>query len=365
MEKAPLSRKAQPSLPKWPFVLGDILLISLAVLVISIAGDDLNSWQIGFCVFGVVVGALLLVAPFVIEFYLKQKLHESAEAETIETIINRINTAVGEIAELSQNRNEWMRKLEHTLAAYEGLAGILNKKLKALNEADLSQKNEFDNNRWVQVEEAVQKIATDHINFREQLISEMRTHLGEEAERVLKESIIPEIRERLDSMQPDPAGVAKVVQSKQWETGKAQANEKTEGGPQKGSNDPPERKAQNLNVESGREEVEENSPQGEGSGMEPVSGNGGEISKESATLRPNILIGIGNKIYVRGEGGCLSWEEGIPLEFVEIGLFEWVSPPLSEPVQAQLYLNDEICALGDTIELHPGEVIEVTPDFPA
>ena len=36
-----------------------------------------------------------------------------------------------------------------------------------------------------------------------------------------------------------------------------------------------------------------------------------------------VKIGIGNKPFLRGEGPGLSWEEGVPMNFVEIGKWSW------------------------------------------
>ncbi len=93
----------------------------------------------------------------------------------------------------------------------------------------------------------------------------------------------------------------------------------------------------------------------------PGSDAGGSI--EPASLVANILIGIGNKLYLRGEGGGLSRDKGQPLEFVEIGRFQWTASVPGEPVRCQLYLNDEVPAAGAPIDIAPGDSIEVTPDF--
>ncbi|NBR22078.1 MAG: hypothetical protein EBT88_17345, partial [Proteobacteria bacterium] len=41
------------------------------------------------------------------------------------------------------------------------------------------------------------------------------------------------------------------------------------------------------------------------------------------TVIAKVMIGIGNKPYVRGEGPGLSWEEGVPMNFLEIGKWAW------------------------------------------
>ena len=48
------------------------------------------------------------------------------------------------------------------------------------------------------------------------------------------------------------------------------------------------------------------------------------------TVIAKVMIGIGNKPYVRGEGPGLSWEEGVPMNFLEIGKWAW-SPSRKMP----------------------------------
>lgn len=83
-----------------------------------------------------------------------------------------------------------------------------------------------------------------------------------------------------------------------------------------------------------------------------------------ATLVAQVLIGIGNKPYVRGEGPGLSTEKGVPMQFVEIGKWEWVCPEAGEPVLLQIYKNDEVPSSLGEILLEPGQRRAVTPTFP-
>jgi hypothetical protein len=77
----------------------------------------------------------------------------------------------------------------------------------------------------------------------------------------------------------------------------------------------------------------------------------------------NVMIGIGNKPYVRGEGPGLSWEEGAPMNFVEIGKWAWSPSRKNATVTIQIYRNDQDPDQGGKYEVKPGEKFEVTPDF--
>lgn len=64
-------------------------------------------------------------------------------------------------------------------------------------------------------------------------------------------------------------------------------------------------------------------------------------SPDGATrLFVTAYIGIGNRLFIRGEGPGLSWDEGVPLQFVSIGKWRWETPAATAPVRFKLYKND-------------------------
>ena len=79
----------------------------------------------------------------------------------------------------------------------------------------------------------------------------------------------------------------------------------------------------------------------------------------------HALIGIGNKPYLRGKGPGLNWERGVPMDFVEIGKWEWKTMRANEAVEFQLWLNDEKPCEGDSISVEPGATATLSPRFPA
>jgi hypothetical protein len=74
-------------------------------------------------------------------------------------------------------------------------------------------------------------------------------------------------------------------------------------------------------------------------------------------------IGIGNKLYLRGEGPGLSWDKGVPLQFVSIGRWRWETDDAAAPVTCKVYKNDKIEAPLGTLTLTPGTEQEVTAAF--
>lgn len=89
------------------------------------------------------------------------------------------------------------------------------------------------------------------------------------------------------------------------------------------------------------------------------------LTSDGATrLIATAYIGIGNRLFIRGEGPGLSWERGVPLQFVSIGKWRWETNDATAPVQFKLYKNDEIeCAALGAQSLDPGYQQEVAATF--
>ena len=88
------------------------------------------------------------------------------------------------------------------------------------------------------------------------------------------------------------------------------------------------------------------------------------VSSDGATrLLVTAYIGIGNKLFIRGDGPGLSWDKGVPMQFVSIGKWGWASNDVTMPVACKLYKNDETAALSGEIFLEPGKHVELTALF--
>ena len=88
------------------------------------------------------------------------------------------------------------------------------------------------------------------------------------------------------------------------------------------------------------------------------------VSSDGATrLLATAYIGIGNKLFIRGDGPGLSWDKGVPMQFVSIGKWGWATDDATAPIACKLYKNDETAALSGEIFLEPGKHIEITAIF--
>ena len=101
----------------------------------------------------------------------------------------------------------------------------------------------------------------------------------------------------------------------------------------------------------------------------PVGRNGGSvervISSDGATrIIVTAYIGIGNRLFIRGEGPGLSWEKGVPLQFVSIGKWRWETNDAVGAIRFKLFKNDETeCTALGAQDLEPGHQQELTAAF--
>ena len=89
------------------------------------------------------------------------------------------------------------------------------------------------------------------------------------------------------------------------------------------------------------------------------------LTSDGATrLLVTAYIGIGNRLFIRGDGPGLSWDKGVPLQFVSIGKWRWETHDATAPVKFKLYKNDdtECAALGAQVLAHAHQQ-EVTAAF--
>jgi hypothetical protein len=97
---------------------------------------------------------------------------------------------------------------------------------------------------------------------------------------------------------------------------------------------------------------------------EPTAKAESSASSDGATrLLVTAYIGIGNKLFIRGDGPGLSWDRGVPMQFVSIGKWGWASHDATAAVKCKLYKNDESAALSGEVTLEPGKHVEVTALF--
>lgn len=102
------------------------------------------------------------------------------------------------------------------------------------------------------------------------------------------------------------------------------------------------------------------------------SGPQKELFKEPVEAEPgavtevfiHAMVGISNRLFLRGDGPHLSWEKGEPMQPVGIGEYRRTFPDLEEPIQLALLLNDEVWSAEGRFTVEPGKKTELHASFP-
>ena len=411
----------QTTLSKWPFILGDVLLVATA-LAISILGDwQLSNWQVASCVISVALGAALFVLPYIVEFQVR--LREEAEDRTADLRIlqRRIVSAQDQVEAMVERMESFEAGLSNLVHAQQPDAAMpaqaLEQKIDPLNKEQAEQSAQLKV-LAKQVEALAKspdaKADTSSAQGVESPDPDMPAEEKvEEPEKVAPVEVTPDEpttkkkRAPRKPRKPEPSLLQRAIEQKQDKSSEAvsriieskskkslaeeaPADEPTQELPKpeteksakvnKRKKPAPQTEEHEVKPEPPLEEkVPESqdgatiaSPEDETAESEDMFGDvvPSKVKKRVRTKKSDsavvasVFIGIGNKPFVRGSGAGLNWDKGIAMEFVEIGKWQWIPPAeLKEPVELQLFRNDEDVDSSGKYTLEPGQQLDLSPVF--
>lgn len=114
-----------PRVTKWPFLLGDLLLVGFAGFVIVTASWPLSRWEIGAVAVCFLIGAWLAVIPFLREHSGAVKLWEQSNLAEAAQQLDRLVTLANQI---SAATGEW-RTIQDTATTTNRTAGEITQKM--------------------------------------------------------------------------------------------------------------------------------------------------------------------------------------------------------------------------------------------
>ena len=420
----------QLTLSKWPFYLGDLLLLSIALTIAILADWQLTDLQVAYCVVAVALGSGLFCLPYIVEYrmrFLEVADDREAQLRVLHRQLQQFEAVLAEqaagLSELSTQANGGSTTEQLLSAALDQLTKL--QQVQATTAEDLAALQAQFEQSSERLKQAIG--AQDTWNALPQQFSEMQAELTQRRAalealetRLLKiESTTARVgqapkkghdsgkpaqaKSRLlkraieDKQDSGSAAVSRILQAKAapaeqklasaeaTPSGPSQAQAKTaaveDAEPRKGnaaSVDVPaaqvEPTAASAAVPAAPPEATEHpAPQEpnpapdllfdalpEASSSAPKQ----RSKKTDSTVVVHALIGIGNKPYLRGSGGGLSWEQGVAMEFQEIGKWRWVAPAeLKAAIEVQVYCNDEEPDQQSPQRLEPGGQLELRPTF--
>jgi hypothetical protein len=420
----------QLTLSKWPFYLGDLLLLSIALTIAILADWQLADLQVAYCVVAVALGSGLFCLPYIVEYrmrFLEVADDREAQLRVLHRQLQQFEAVLAEqaagLSELSTQANGSSTTEQLLSAALDQLTKL--QQVQATTAEDLAALQAQFEQSSERLKQAIG--AQDTWNALPQQFSEMQAELTQRRAalealetRLLKiESTTARVgqapkkghdsgkpaqaKSRLlkraieDKQDSGSAAVSRILQAKAapaeqklasaeaTPSGPSQAQAKTAavedaelGKGNAASVDVPAAQVESTAASAAvpaapPEATEHPAPQElnpapdllfdalpEASSSAPKQ----RSKKTDSTVVVHALIGIGNKPYLRGSGGGLSWEQGVAMEFQEIGKWRWVAPAeLKAAIEVQVYCNDEEPDQQSPQRLEPGGQLELRPTF--
>ena len=406
-----------PRLPKLPFILGDIALLLLAAFIVDRHPNPLSPLPLLIITACFLAGVVATMVPFLVNYArdqedaavsLRQELgeqfkrlmaasehlqHSTAQLKTIEEIATknlqaaeklpyRLQEKIAEFnQQLAETENEEQEALNQELAALrasesERLAGIADKIARATGE-------------WTKLEAELRKQLAEAAQLEPKLTAVLATLEARIA--ALAAAATPPPAPVFTAPAPIaiPTPPPPAVEPPPVAAAEPAAAPAPDGAPV--AEAVPVPKPPRKPRPPRKPKVEESAPEAAAVSppvaapaeliAEPVTDeppppeNFSQVPAEEAKPAPAAsadgrtrltvvsYIGIGNKLYLRGDGPGLSWDKGVPLQFVSIGRWRWETGDATAPVSCKVLKNDKLEAPGGPITLAPGTEQEITAAF--
>src|ERR1041384_5763442 len=92
-----MNNQTEPKLVKWPFYVFDIVLVAVAYLIYFQSKSPRGPWGIILCIVAIGMGALMGIAPFLLEYWATVKLAETAGLATSVELLQNLDRVAGHI----------------------------------------------------------------------------------------------------------------------------------------------------------------------------------------------------------------------------------------------------------------------------
>jgi hypothetical protein len=385
-----------PRLPKWIFLLGDAALLGAAVFIGTHAAHPTNGAPLIAIVVCVALGAICATLPFVLDFTRSQEEAVDERRRALEGLARTVTSSAEQVAITANGLHQIAELAQKNLKHAEQLTDHLREKIAEL-QAQVAEARESDREEIARLESASDKItkavgdgakleaavrkglaaavaefetkaAAASSSIAEKAAAALaartpaaapapvdtpaasaaapRNGAGHSRESPVHESV-PEAKPApLDK--PAPPNKPAPVEESAAATTTAEASAQRKRIPKKISHSEPSLPLEGTDLPARSDEV-----------PEPA------VSTDGATrVLVTAYIGIGNRLFIRGDGPGLARDKGVPLQFVSIGKWRWETSDATAPVKFRLYKNDETeCPGLGECSVGPGRQQELTAAF--
>ncbi|HEX9783793.1 MAG TPA: hypothetical protein VGA56_13800 [Opitutaceae bacterium] len=410
---------SSPPVNRWPFILGDLLLLAVACGVVAVDKSPPGLTTIIIVCVCVLAGVGLWIAPYMMQFEAAVRLAEASARDQLEAqgrrlvqAAEQLSNAVSRSQSTEEQAGQALGTLEEVAEKLAAQADDFAQALARSSEREIAElKTQIErlarerDHRFSTLEKNIASISAalqevhsaskDAVSTRARAFEELHARLDDVGARV----------DDISNSLQHPRSTAPVRSSKSEEVTHRHADKSSAKLPPSATPEPPNPAGHQVEEEPvsasdgtadapapakphgdepkarSRHHAAQPHPQAAASqparpaddALElPLEGMPAprvpmKLSRRDAAGATSVVatayIGIGNKLYVRGEGPGLDWERGVPMQFLAIGKWGWTTTDAGGPVTCRIFRNDETPMLDADVVISPGEKAEITPQF--
>lgn len=383
-----------PRLPKWPFLVGDALLLGTAVLLATRSVQPYSNGVIIAIAICVALGCVLGAIPFLADYAQRQDEALDERQRGLEALTRTVADSAEQISVAANTMHELTELARQQVSQAESLPDTLGDSISEINQQIADNIHKISDTLRQEVKALKPSEPRKPDNTAEKLqqvlarLDDLEAALDQKLAALSAPVAAPAIVAAVEpakSAEPEPTPPAEPVVAHPAEEPaekptpisapetKTEASEALpatvegitiEPAPELPAPKPAKKPApKKPKADDGDWLALDDAPPAEVAAPPPASSK--VAASDGATrLLVTAYIGIGNRLFIRGDGPGLNQEKGVPLQFVSIGKWQWETKDATGPVHVKLFKNDEIecTALGE-ITLESGHQAEVSASF--
>ena len=125
-----MSDVTAPRLAKWPFIMGDVLLLVAAYLIYAQSTRPLSGTELSLAVLCVICGAVFSIVPFVLEYRAMSRVAEAGALTTVTARLSQLETIAGQISTATGRWQNVQEEAEKTAAGAKDIAEKMGAEVK-------------------------------------------------------------------------------------------------------------------------------------------------------------------------------------------------------------------------------------------
>lgn len=133
-ETARMNDVTKWKVPKWPFLLGEILLLGFAYLIVWSSPHPIAQWEIIACFAAAFLGALIGCLPFIFDYRATGKIIEINALESVAEKIKNLEKLAGQINSATNEWTEAQTQAEKTSAGAKEIADKMAAEVRAFSD---------------------------------------------------------------------------------------------------------------------------------------------------------------------------------------------------------------------------------------